>query len=87
MQGFVVGLVKALNCFIEALVGAQYPFPGTQETRILELIDRDNFNLHSILVHQAGQVTREERNTGHYKELQANGGQQGLETPPHKPGP
>ena len=48
---------------------------------------RDNFNLDST--RQAGQVTSKERNTGEHGELQADAGQQGLETPPHKlePGP
>ena len=45
----------------------------------------DNLNLDST--HQVGQVTIKGRNTGERRELQANGGQQGLETPPHKPGP
>ena len=35
----------------------------------------DNFNLDST-----GQVTSKERNTGEHRELQADGGQQGLET-------
>ena len=48
--------------------------------------NRDNFNLDST--RQAGQVTsRKERNTGEHREIQADSGQQGLETPPHKPGP
>ena len=42
---------------------------------------RDNFDLDST--HQAGQVASKERNTGEHRELQANSGQQGLETPPH----
>ena len=28
VEGFVACLVKTLNCFIEALVGARFPFPG-----------------------------------------------------------
>ena len=40
---------------------------------------------------QAGhwQVTSnlKERNTEEHRKLQADGGQQGFETPPHKPGP
>ena len=36
---------------------------------------------------QAGHVTSKERNTGEHRELQADSGQQGWETPPNKPGP
>ena len=46
---------------------------------------RGHFSLDSA--RQAGKVTSKERNTGEHRELQADGGQQGLETPPHKPGP
>ena len=49
------------------------------------IIDRDNFNLDST--RQAGQVKSKDRNTGEHRELQADGGQQSLETPPHKPEP
>ena len=51
----------------------------------MEEDDRDNFDLDST--HRAGQVTSKERNMGEHRELQADGGQQGLETQPHKPGP
>ena len=46
---------------------------------------RGHFSLDSAP--QAGQVTNKERNTGERRGLQADGEQQGLETPPHKPGP
>ena len=50
-------------------------------------LDRENFNLDSTLAHQADQVRNKERNTGVYREPQADVEQQGWETPPHKPGP
>ena len=42
-------------------------------------IDRDNF-----FTHQAGQSHKQGKKPGEQRELQADGGQQGLETQPHK---
>ena len=79
--GLKVEGVNDVQC-VESLAERTNQF-AKKETR------KDNFNLGST--HQASQVTGKVRillrNTGEDRELQADGGQQGWETPPPMPGP